>query len=163
MSKQKKMTRKASLFERAFSIKTGNPPEQMKETNGFSHDNTSFPRPTLLNWLRPTLDWSVPVSDVPEDRTVYSNDLDYAPASTMIFDIPKHNPNNSSRVTTSQNASELFCGTKLRQFVYSEWSVVGIKHVAQRGSGYFRSIIWILLIAFGFGFMIFQIRDRYVD
>lgn len=42
-----------------------------------------------------------------------------------------------------------------------EISIIGIKYTANNGISFIRRLLWISVILFGFGFMIFQLQDRF--
>lgn len=61
---------------------------------------------------------------------------------------------------SNDDISGLVCKTKLHEFVSSDWSVAGLKYVVLNGASIPRRILWLVLVLFGTGFMIYQVYDR---
>lgn len=66
------------------------------------------------------------------------------------------------KIRENKKSTDILWAGKFRAFFASDWSVVGIKYVFKSGVFWFRRLIWLALVLFGFGFMAFQISNRYV-
>lgn len=77
-----------------------------------------------------------------------------------------HQVRRTSKINSSDENTDVHTESwqyrELRNFLSQDWSVVGVKYVFGTEIWIIRRIIWLSLVLFGVGFMVFQIRDRSV-